>query len=190
MGAVEQHDLRKYVLERKYDGHRAILLTERGRNTLFTRHRTPIIAGDYLGKKISEMDLPDGTVLDGEIWNPLKRGGWATKGGERNVITFWDCIRKGQEDVSRNPIERRYEILKEMLGSGNEGVRVCDQEDATGEAIDRAVREFITSRRGTGARSGFVHGVVLKLRGSTRRDHATRSREHSDWLKIVFDGMV
>ena len=38
-------------------------------------------------------------------------------------------------------------------------------------------------------RSGFIHGVVLKRRGSIRRDHPNRSAEHPDWLKVVFDGM-
>lgn len=75
------------------------------------------------------------------------------------------------------------------VGRGNGGVRVVEQEAATEVRVKEIYEESSAVRKENQSRSGFVHGVVLKLKGSPRRDHATRSREHSDWLKVVFDDM-
>lgn len=189
MSALSRMELSKYIMEVKLDGHRAILIVEGGRKKLWTRQKAPIAVPKTLADQLDAVKMVDGTVLDGEIWNPLKRGGWTAEGGEPNVLTFWDCLREGVQDIGARTLSERREALLRLLGEGNEGVRVVSQEAVTVERIREIFEESLAVRKESRSRSGFVHGVVLKLRGSPRRDHATKTHEHPDWLKIVFDGM-
>ncbi len=189
-GTMKELDLSKYTLEKKYDGHRAMLIVEAGRKLLFTRRKNSIAVPKDLEEHLKGLDMEDGTVLDGEIWNPTKRGGWTAEGGHPSMLTFWDCIREGGSDISQRPIEERRAALGRIVGEGNEGVQVMTAEETFGEQrVEEIFQETSKLRKETKSRSGFVHGVVLKLRGSRRRDHATRTQEHPDWMKIVFDGM-
>jgi ATP-dependent DNA ligase len=187
--SLGSHPLGKYVLEKKMDGHRAILIVDGGKNKLFTRQKSPIAIPSGLAAQLESVKLAEGTVLDGEIWNPMKRGGWTADGREPSVLTFWDCMRDGMKDLASRPLEERRAALMGAIGTGNEGVQIVDQEAATEDRVREIYEKTSAMRKENNSRSGFVHGVVLKLRGSPRRDHATRSKEHSDWLKVVFDDM-
>jgi len=188
--SLKDLDLGRYTLEKKYDGHRAILIVEGGKKKLFTRQKSPIAVPKDLEAHLSALDMEDGTVLDGEIWNPTKRGGWTSGNGRPSVLTFWDCVREGEFDLSQHPVEERRAALGRIIGEGNPGVQCVVAEEKFGkERVEEIFREASAVRKEIQSRSGFVHGVVLKLRGSRRRDHATRTQEHSDWMKIVFDGM-
>jgi ATP-dependent DNA ligase len=183
---LERLDLPNYRLESKLDGHRAILTVDGGRASLWTRLKVQIAVTPSLQAQLSALRLRDGTVLDGEIWNPLKRGGWTLDGREPTVVSFWDCVRDGPEDLSESPLEERYSRLASLVGKRSPEVRVVRQEDATRERIAEVEADARASRDRNLSRSGYVHGVVLKRRGSPRRDRATRSAEHPDWLKLVF----
>lgn len=189
MSSLGKFNLPQYLMEMKMDGHRAILIVEGGQKKIFTRQKVPIALPRELTDQLTSVPMVEGTVLDGEIWNPLKRGGWTADGKEPSVLTFWDCMREGMEDISSRPLEERRKALLRTIGNGNEGVHVVDQEPATEARVREIYEESSTVRKENQSRSGFVHGVVLKLRGSPRRDHATRSKESSDWLKVVFDDM-
>jgi len=175
-----------YLMEKKYDGWRAILIVSHGIPELWTRERRRIEMPTNLDNQLRSLKLPEGTVLDGEIWNPEKRGGWKHAKGVECQITFWDAIRKGNQDLSRNPLEERKERLRNLV-SPTDCVKIVEDFPATVKSIAAARAEAISARGN--ARSGFVHGVVIKRRESPRRDHATKSHEHSDWMKVVFDGM-
>lgn len=168
------------------DGHRAILIIDGGKKTLWTRQKSPIAIPASLAAQLDSVKMEEGTVLDGEIWNPLKRGGWTAEGGEPSVLTFWDCLRSGSQDIGTKSLSERREALLKTIGRGNDGVRMVEQEAPTTERIKEIFEESLAMRKENRSRSGFVHGVVLKLKGSPRRDHATRTQEHPDWLKIVF----
>lgn len=186
-GSLRDLDLGQYTLEKKYDGHRAILVVEGGKKKLFTRQKNPIVVHEDLGGCLRALEMADGTVLDGEIWNPAKRGGWTS--GPGSSLVFWDCVKDGGADIGLKPIEERRKALKRIVGDGNEGVRTVEVEEKFGEEmVEEVFRESLAVRKEARSRSGFVHGVVLKLRGSPRRDHATRTQEHPDWMKVVFDG--
>ena len=187
--SMSSHALAKYVMEKKYDGHRAILIVDGGAKKLFTRQKAPILIPPELTAQLASVEMKEGTVLDGEIWNPLKRGGWTSEGREPSVLTFWDCMREGMEDMSARPLEERRAALLRQVGPGNDGVRVVQQEPASEARAHEIYEESSAMRKEAQSRSGFVHGVVLKLKSSPRRDHATRSKEHPDWLKVVFDDM-
>jgi DNA ligase-1 len=53
----------------KLDGHRCIAMVTDGVVTLWTRSRKPITGVPHIVTALEAMDLPDGTVLDGELYN-------------------------------------------------------------------------------------------------------------------------
>jgi len=181
-------DASKYTMERKFDGWRAIVV-QAGTTSLWTRDKVRIEMPDNLEEQLAELRLPEGTILDGEIWNPLKRGSWRHDKKVMCKLTLWDVVRDGPRDLSLRPIEERRTILDELLGKKTPDVETVQWLDATPEIFGEVLREVQAFRDENALRSGFVHGVVLKRKGSPRRDHATRCVEHPDWLKIIFEGM-
>ena len=178
----------EYVLELKYDGYRAIQIVN-GSNQLWTRERKPIAMPDNLRGQLASLNLPPGTVLDGEIWTPTKRGSWRHDKTVVCNLTFWDAIRVGMQDLSQEKLEKRHERLIELVGDKAPNVTVVEQHPATVKSFEAALKLAQTHRNSTDSKSGFIHGVVLKKLGSPRRDHPTRTIDHPDWVKVVFDGM-
>lgn len=186
--AFKAMDLSGYTMERKYDGWRAIV--DIGDSPcMWTREKVKIETPDNLAEQLGRLGLPRGTVLDAEIWNPTKRGSWRHDRRVQCMLTVWDVVRAGGREMGREPIEERRRVLADLLGAGTEHVRQVEAVDASLEAYSAILEEAREFREENAIRSGFVHGVVLKRRGSPRRDHATRCVEHPDWLKVVFDGM-
>lgn len=181
-------DVSGYTMEKKYDGWRAIVVSGTP-TTMWTREKVHIEMPENVGEQLAGLNLPGGTILDGEIWNPLKRGSWRHDRKVRCKLTVWDIVQAAGRDVSGEPIEERRRILESLLDEGSEDVGRVMVEDASRKTFDRILGEVKEFREENAIRSGFVHGVVLKRRGSPRRDHATRCVEHCDWLKMIFDGM-
>lgn len=177
-----------YSLEYKFDGWRAIIIAD-SETRLWTRQKQPILIPDNLATQLKKLNLPCGTVLDGEIWNPAKRGGWKQSPTDTCRITVWDIIRIGSKSLSDTPIEDRRQILNSILKPECDHIKPVQVFEATKENCELAWLQAVQMRESLESRSGFIHGVVLKRNGSPRRDHACRSVEHPDWLKIVFDGM-
>src|SRR5580704_6358230 len=119
-----------------------------------------------------------------------KRGSWRQNRSEICALTLWDTIRFNNQDLSNEPLETRRECLDSILSkSKTEDIRATEilRPDATiAREIEQEARSF---RQNAQSRSGFVHGIVLKRRGSPRRDNAVRCREHTDWLKLIFQGL-
>jgi ATP-dependent DNA ligase len=177
-----------YSLERKYDGFR-VLATFGKKPQLWTRQKRVLKTPPSLLDELRSMKLPAGTVLDGEIWSLKKRGGWETTDDTACCVTFWDCMHNGTSILAGAPLEERQAALRSLLGDGCDRVRVVDSVEATLENLRTVQDEAVRIRSERDARSGFIHGIVLKRRGSPRRDHPTRSVKHPDWLKVVFPGM-
>jgi ATP-dependent DNA ligase len=180
--------LSDYTMERKYDGWRAISITG-GRTELWTRQKRRLKTPPSLLEALSRYGIPNETVLDGEIWSLVKRGGWEQADDGNCVVTFWDCTRLNGKSLSASPIEERKDALRSLLGDGCDRVRIVDAMEATLENLQMVQEEAARIRLDRDARSGFIHGVVLKQKGSPRRDHPNRSVKHPDWLKVVFPGM-
>src|SRR5512135_2284212 len=112
--------LSNYLMEKKYDGWRAIVQVQ-GRNlfttgiSLWTREKRLITMPDNLNKQLAALEMPDGTLLDGEIWNMSKRGAWKHNRSVVCALTLWDAIRFGHQDLSGEPIEKRRQKLEELL---------------------------------------------------------------------------
>ena len=177
-------DPNKYVMEKKYDGFRALLIMN-GSPKLWTRDKNRIELPNNLVDQLNALNLPEGTVLDGEIWNPLKRGSWRHDRGVKCQLTFWDVIRVGYKDMSQLPLEERKKILDNLVLGKCEDIGSVEQLPASLEGYRKIAEEAELHKEATGLRSGFIHGAVLKRKGSPRRDHAVRCAEHSDWMKLV-----
>jgi ATP-dependent DNA ligase len=179
--------LDNYFLERKFDGWRAMVQVGPEGVSLWTRDKVLITMPDNLGKQLAALEMPEGTILDGEIWNMDKRGAWRHNKACVCALTLWDAVRVDTRDLSGEPIEVRRQQLENLLAGKNtpdiKTTEILDADEMLARQIDV---EAHTVREGAGARSGFIHGVVLKRRGSPRRDNAISCKEHPDWLKIVF----
>jgi ATP-dependent DNA ligase len=177
-----------YFMEKKYDGWRAIVQVGQEGVTLWTRDKALITMPDNLGRQLAALEMPAGTLLDGEIWNMSKRGAWRHNKSVVCALTLWDAVRIDSRDLSNEPIEIRRQQLEQLLaGHDTPDIKTTEILPAD-EALARQIDEDAHAMR-EGVRSGYIHGVVLKRKGSPRRDHAVRCVEHADWIKIVFDGM-
>lgn len=175
----------EYTIEAKFDGFRLTIIAGHNEIFAFTRQKNVLKLPKNLQEELLNMKFPPGTVLDGEIWSPLKRSGWDTLPVGSCKISFWDVIRHGTTNVTNKPIESRRDILKSLLTKSDN----VDQARIY-EASESTIRELRTlaveAKLEMALRSGFIHGVVLKKNGSPRRDHSCRSIEHADWLKLVW----
>lgn len=179
----------RYDMERKYDGHRAVVTVSDDRVAFWTREKRPMSVPRAVLEAVAEMGMPPGTVLDGEIWSSTKRGGWSSSGEDPCKVVFWDAVRVGHRSLSEDPIEARRTELARLVGGGSALVSVVSVMDATPEVLEAVREEAETARKARNARSGYIHGVVLKRKGSPRRDRSTRCAEHADWMKILLPGM-
>lgn len=178
-----------YTMEPKIDGHRVVLIAGTSQVYVYTRQKRRIQPPNYLMDELRSINFPAGTVLDGEIWNIAKRGGWKKFDRDGFSITFWDTIRTGTVDLSSSSLEDRRDALFSLLNRETEHVlrtEILKPSMAIVESLHQKAREV---RDSPDIRSGYIHGVVLKKNGSPRRDHATRSTKHPDWLKYVFPQM-
>lgn len=178
-----------YWMERKYDGHRAMITVSQERVAVWTRDKRPLGAPKAVMEAVQSLGMPEGTVLDGEIWSSSKRGGWRADGEDPCQVTLWDVLSVGFESLAAKSIEWRMDVLRDLVGGGPGVVSVVHREEASLESLEEIRAEAEEARRTRNARSGYIHGVVLKRKGSPRRDRANRCAEHADWLKILFPGM-
>lgn len=170
-----------YTMEFKFDGMRIVPIIGSNRVQTFTRLKQPMKVPGYISNKLNDLQLPAGSVFDGEIWSLTQRGGWSTLPPGQCMVTLWDIMRLGTKDLTQCPIEERRSILYRLIPD-NDIIRVSEVLPLS--SLDEIRREAFRAREGH--RSGSIHGVVLKKNGSIRRDHATRSFEHPDWLKVVW----
>ena len=181
-------DPNNYYMESKYDGWRCIVVIN-SQPSLWTRVKTKIDMPINLYEQILSLKLPEGTVLDGEIWTPTKRGSWRHNQNVICNLTLWDAIRSGPNNLSSLPLTQRRLELEKLIGSGTNEIKLTEVLPATKEVylgVERSAKEHKALGQ---CHSGFIHGTVLKRRESPRRDHSIASKEHSDWLKLVIPGM-
>ena len=90
-GVFDRLDCSLYTAELKFDGWRAVLIAGPSEAELWTREKRRIEIPDSLRSDLDKLRLPTGTVLDGEIWNPEKRGGWKHSKGSECRLTLYPC---------------------------------------------------------------------------------------------------
>jgi len=172
-----------YIMEKKYDGYRVIIQKDITIK-LFSRHKNRFDIPTNLIDQLNSMQIPNGTVFDGEIWNLNKRGSWNYSKEDECKITLWDTMIWNHKDVTHETIEKRYGYLS-GLTSDCGSINVISRHEVNPTVFNQIKKDAYEHRKLNDNRSGFIHGVVLKKKESMRRDDPKRTKEHPDWLKIV-----
>jgi bifunctional non-homologous end joining protein LigD len=165
-------DEENWIVERKYDGYRALSALSSGRVAMWTRNaldltgRFPAIA-----RSLSQIVVGD-AVLDGEIAvldaAGVPRFELIQQGRNEEAILFaFDLLRLDGEDLRERPIETRRDLLHSLLSNTAANLRFSEE-------LHGPVKELLRDAASTG-----WEGVVMKRRGS--RYEKGRSRE---WLKL------
>ncbi len=166
----------QWLHEIKFDGYRALARLETGRVTLLTRR-----GNDWTGKFRSVAaalkELPvNQALLDGEIVILQENGAssfealqQAIGAGDDSRMLYYvfDLLHLDRHDLTRAPLERRKELLRELVPAHADGrIRYSDHVEGRG-------RDFFREACRLG-----LEGVVSK-----RRDRPYRPGRIGEWLK-------
>jgi len=162
----------QWVYEIKLDGYRAVAVKS-GLASLLSRRRKPFTQYPEIVEALS--DLPDGTVLDGEVV-ALDEGGrpnfnllqQSRSEGHRICYFVFDLLLYEGRDVTGLPLTERRELLKEILKPGPR-TRILDQFEVSASDIVAAVRQqklegVIAKRKDSRYEAGKRSGSWIKYR--------------------------
>lgn len=165
-------DEKNWIVERKYDGYRALCALSNGRVAMWTRNALDLTARfPAIARSLSQIVVGD-AVLDGEIAildaAGVPRFELIQQGRNEEAILFgFDLLRLDGEDLRGRPIEARRDLLRSLLSNTAANLRAS--EELSGEVED-LLRDA--------AKTGW-EGVMMKRRGSPYE----KGRGH-DWLKL------
>lgn len=165
----------EYITELKLDGIRLILSKFNNQIKLYTRHNNEVTTKF---PELLTIDIPDGTVLDGEVVVTNKYGKpdfeemmkrFQSKRSE-HVIQFcvFDVIYHQGQDVSHLTLLERKELL-EGLVKDDDHIAKVQWMQGNGEAYFNLVKQH------------DLEGIVMK-RASSKYQINKRSK---DWLKVI-----
>ncbi|WP_251033537.1 RNA ligase family protein [Bacillus sp. ISL-75] len=159
----------------KLDGIRLILSKFNGKVRLYTRHYNEV-TGRF--PELLDADIPDGTVLDGELIVPDQDGKpdfeaamerfQSNKSNLRFQYCVFDVIYYAGDKVTNLPLVERKNLLESFLPQSNEIVMV-QWMVGHGEEYFNLVQQH------------DLEGIVLKKANST---YQVNKRTH-DWLKVI-----
>jgi DNA ligase D-like protein (predicted ligase) len=136
----------QWIWEIKLDGYRAVAVKS-GATTLYSRN------GKSLNRRFPYLveplrDLPDGTVIDGEIvaladdgrpvFNLLQN--FTSESGRIRYFVF-DLLCYQHRDLTSLPLIERREMLRSLIAVDSERIRISDHVEASAEQMLAAVRE-------------------------------------------------
>ena len=137
----------QWLFEIKLDGYRAIATKADGRVNLFSRRRKPV---DHHYPLIVEAlgELPEGTVVDGEIvalndsgrpdFNLLQN--FRSEASRIHYFIF-DLLICQDRDLTRLPLSARRKLMKSHLKLPSGRVRIAEQFEASANDMLAAVRQ-------------------------------------------------
>ncbi|MGG3466780.1 ATP-dependent DNA ligase [Neobacillus pocheonensis] len=168
-----------YITELKLDGIRLILSKFDNKVKLYTRHNNEVNANF---PELLSIDIPNGTVLDGEIivadqdGKPDFEAMMARFQSKRNMLencslcyVVFDVIQYKGESVSRLPLMGRKRLLGEIITQDTSLVAKVKYIEGHGSAYFDLVRQQ------------GLEGIVLKRKDS-RYEVGKRSKS---WLKVI-----
>src|SRR5215469_3059390 len=136
-----------WLYEIKFDGYRAVAVKSDGRVSLFSRRRKSF---DHHYPLIVEAlaELPEGTVVDGEIvaldesgrpnFNLLQN----FRAAASNIHFFiFDLLICNDRDLSRLPLIERRKLMKSHLKLRSGRIRIAEQFEASANDMLAAVRQ-------------------------------------------------
>lgn len=165
----------KYITELKLDGIRLILSKFDNKVRLYTRHHNEVTSKF---PELLQIDIPDGTVIDGEIivtdtqgkpdFAAMMRRFQSKKSIYSIQYCVFDIIYYEGKKVTNLPLVKRKKLLKSFLPQSQEIVYV-QWMYGNGEAYFDLVKQ------------NSLEGIVLKKADST---YQIDKRSH-DWLKVI-----
>jgi len=164
--------------ELKLDGYRALAVKHAGRVTLFSRNRKQF-NGRFHGITSDFADLPDETIIDGEIVAIDESGRPSFSrlqnfSANANAITFYafDMLMWKGEDLRMLPLDKRRELLRTKAMPKLRAIHFSDSFPANAEKMISAVR------------AQGLEGIVAKRRDSLYEP----GRRNGAWLKMRIGG--
>src|SRR6516164_4572350 len=149
-----------WLYEIKLDGYRAIAVKSGGKLNLFSRRRNSFNR-QYALVFECLADLPDDTVIDGEIvalnesgrpdFNLLQH--YRAEASRIHYFVF-DLLVYNNRDLTQLPLIERRQIMKSVLKRGSARIRIADYFEASTE-------DMLSAARGQG-----LEGVVAKRKDS------------------------
>lgn len=165
-----------YITELKLDGIRLLLSKFDGKIRLYTRHNNEVTT--LFPELLTNISLPDGTVLDGELIVPGKDGKpdfeammsrfKSKRSGHPIQFCVFDIIYYNGNKVNHLPLLERKELINE-LDFGSEKIVPVQWMIGHGIPYFNSVQEQ------------DLEGIVLKKIHST---YKINSRS-DDWLKVI-----
>ena len=170
-----------WTFEIKFDGYRCIALKTGSKVTLYSRNEKKLNDRfPTLAKALAE--LPDDFAVDGEIVAMDEAGKPSfqllqNSGKERPSVYFYafDLLNRAGEDLHRAPIERRRELLNELLATPADPLRLSPLLNAPAGHILEAVRKLglegvVGKRTGSLYEPGERSGAWIKLRTNRQQE--------------------
>lgn len=164
---------REWLYEIKFDGYRAIAVKSGGSLNLFSRQRNSFNS-QYSLVFDALADLPDNTVIDGEVvalnesgrpdFNLLQH--YRAEASRIHYFVF-DLLVYNNRDLTQLPLIERRQIMKSVLKLESSRIRITDYFEAS-------AGDMLSAARGQG-----LEGVVAKRRDS-RYEAGKRS---GSWAK-------
>ncbi|QII49457.1 ATP-dependent DNA ligase [Bacillus paralicheniformis] len=171
----EPFDSDDYITETKFDGIRLIASRNNGLIRLYTRHSSEVTAKF---PELLPLDIPEGTVLDGELIVPGSTGAGdfeavmerfqSRKSFHPIVFCVFDVLRIDGVSVMSRPLHERKELLA-GLKIDHPNVKVV--EGVRGHAVDYF--ELVCKNK--------IEGIVMKWANAPY----TENKRSDRWLKIV-----
>jgi DNA ligase D-like protein (predicted ligase) len=165
----------QWIYEIKLDGYRAIAVKSGGAVTLFSRRRKSLNRQfPYVVEALR--DLPEGTVLDGEIvalddagrpdFHLLQR---LRSEGPRVRYFVFDLLICRDRDLTALPLSERREFLKRAFNLGSPRIRISEQFQTSASEMLAVVREHglegvIGKRKDSLYQAGKRTGSWIKYR--------------------------
>lgn len=168
-------DDEEYITELKLDGIRLILSKFDNKIKLYTRHKNDVTSKF---PELLNLDIPNGTVLDGEIVVPGPQGKpdfeammerfMSSKSEYKIQYCVFDIIYFKGKKVTLLPLVERKELLDSIL-EPTESVTKVQWMYGSGESYFDLIKQ------------NGLEGIVLKRANST---YQINKRSH-DWLKVI-----
>jgi len=135
-----------WLFEIKLDGYRVIAVKSSGKLNLFSRRRNPFNS-QYSLVVDALADLPDNTVIDGEVvalnesgrpdFNLLQH--YRAEASRIHYFVF-DLLVYENRDLTRLPLIERHEIMKSVLKLGSSRIRITDYFETSAADMLNAIR--------------------------------------------------
>ena len=185
----------EWMAERKWDGIRGQVIVRKGQLYVWSRGEE-LVTDKYPEYEIFREQLPDGTVIDGEILpfkdgQPLPFSLLQTRIGRKNltsnvlkkspvVFKAYDLIEWQGEDIRNWAMDKRRRALEELVGSTSTGgiLQLSD-------VVDFDTWEQLAEERER-SREFYSEGIMLKRKDSVYQT----GRKRGDWWKWKVDPLT